>query len=381
MELHAASRQWAARPDDERFLSLTDMLRYKSAITANSRAKVVPSKILTVAPSADTANATLLISGANGTGYEPSHWAFGQLAQLAGAPAGYLRTLPAPLAADNLNYGLQFNRQAEEVGVLLQRPVGGPAIAYDDGAVIPTAEPQLVAATGPKYGRIWDRDVLRALVERFGNGVDGDFRVPGIFGQRVDVTKANTTLYAGDRDMFVFLADEDHRVEIPGAGRNGETEQLARGFFVWNSEVGSKTFGVATFLFRYACSNRIVWGAAEYKEIRIRHSSLAPERFMSEISPALATYANSSTASITAAVTAAQQIRLDSLSSDKNDWLATRFGKGIAASMATAHELEEGRPMESLWDAVQGATAVARSIGFQDERVALERKAGELLSM
>jgi hypothetical protein len=46
----------------------------------------------------------------------------------------------------------------------------------------------------------------RALVKAFGDGVSGDgFRVPGEFGREVKVTKANTTLFAGDRDMFVFL--------------------------------------------------------------------------------------------------------------------------------------------------------------------------------
>jgi len=37
-------------------------------------------------------------------------------------------------------------------------------------------------------------------------------RVPGEFGRRVTVTKENTTLYASDRDMFVFLADEENRM-------------------------------------------------------------------------------------------------------------------------------------------------------------------------
>ena len=39
--------------------------------------------------------------------------------------------------------------------------------------------------------------------------------VPGEFGGRVTVTKDNTTLYASDRDMFVFLADEENRIELP----------------------------------------------------------------------------------------------------------------------------------------------------------------------
>jgi hypothetical protein len=36
----------------------------------------------------------------------PTHWSFGQLASLVGAPGTYLRQLPAPLAGINLQYGL-----------------------------------------------------------------------------------------------------------------------------------------------------------------------------------------------------------------------------------------------------------------------------------
>lgn len=375
-ELFQAANQFATRPSDERFTSLDSMLAFKRLATVNSKAVVVPSKALSAAPANDSPTAPLLISGSNGVGYAPSHWAFGQLAQLAGAPAGYLRTLPTPIIADAMNWGLKFNRQQEEVGVLMQREVTQDGVVMIEGNT--PATPRIVAATGPKYGRIWDRDVLSAVVDRFGNGVDGDFRVPGIFGTALtEVTKANTTLFAGDRDMFIFLADEEHRIDVPNR-RNGETGSLARGFFIWNSEVGSKTFGIGTFLFDYVCCNRIVWGAAEYKEIKIRHSSLAPDRFLSEIAPALATYATSSTASISEAVAAAQAAKIDT---DVSEFLAKRFGKGVAASMQTAHLLEEGRPIETLFDAVTGATAVARSIAWQDERVDLERKAGELMAM
>jgi hypothetical protein len=42
--------------------------------------------------------------------------------------------------------------------------------------------------------------------------------------------------------------------------------------------------------------------------------------------------------------------------------------------------LEEQRPIETRWDVVTAVTASARQIPFQDERVALERKAGDLLA-
>jgi len=101
--------------------------------------------------------------------------------------------LPTPIIADCLDFNLRFTRGVEDVKLL---------VSGQD------ADVELRAATGPRYGRIWNKDVVDALVERFGDGVSGHWRVPGIFGRRITVDKADTTLYASDRDMFVFLADE-----------------------------------------------------------------------------------------------------------------------------------------------------------------------------
>ena len=357
--LMQANKQWASRPADERFTSLTDMQVHFAGVRANSRAAVVSSRSIELAPADD--NKGLLVGGPRGAQYAPTHWAFGQLAQLAEAPAGYLRTLPAPIAADCVNYGLKYKRDIEEVGVLLYRNGG---------------EPTVRAATGPRYGRIWNDDIVRGLVQRFGDGRTGDFRVPGEFGHAVEVTKENTTLYAGDRDMFVFLADEEHRIEVPGR-RNGEPGSLARGFFVWNSEVGSSTFGLGTFLFDYVCCNRIVWGADQYSEVRIRHSAGAPDRFIEEVAPALQAYANGSTAPVVKMLADARAARVD----DVSEFLAKRFGKRTVASIVAAHEADEGRPMESLWDVATGITAHARGVQWQDQRVELEREAGRVLDM
>lgn len=44
----------------------------------------------------------------------PTHWSFGELSSLVGAPAAYLRQQPAPLAGINLQYGLT-NHRAEQI--------------------------------------------------------------------------------------------------------------------------------------------------------------------------------------------------------------------------------------------------------------------------
>lgn len=359
--LTQASRQWATRPADERFLSLVDMESHFDGMRARSRETVVSTHKIRAIPAPD--NRGLLIEGPNGNAYAPSHWAFGQIASRADAPAGYLRTLPAPVAADCVNYGLQFRRTIEDVGVLLQKNENGDAV--------------IRAATGPRYGRIWNADITRALVDRFGDGVTGDFRVPGEFGKAVPVTKENTTLYAGDRDMFVFLADENNRIEIADR-RNGQAGSMARGFFVWNSEVGSATFGIATFLFDYVCKNRIVWGAREFKKITIRHTASAPDRFLEEIRPALLAYSQGSARTVTDAINAARNAKLEER---VDSFLADRFGKRMVAPLKAIHEAEENRPIESLWDVSTAATAYARGIEWQDERVAMERAAGDILDL
>src|SRR5579862_264729 len=304
----------------------------------------------------------------------PTHWAFGQLCSLAAtpSPASYFREsrLPAPLIADALNYNLRFTRDDEDVGVLAT--LGGE----DTGYGVP-AGGELRAATGPAYGRIWNADIIDALVEHFGDGVSGHWRVPGEFGQRVNVTRENTTLFASDRDMFVFLADEDRRIEVPDR-RNGAGGSMARGFFVWNSEVGDKTLGLGFFLFDYVCCNRIVWGADQYTEVRIRHTKGAPDRWLEEVEPVLKEYDEGSAQPVMQAIEAAKERRLQD---DLDAFLANRFGRGMVEPIKAIHLVEEERPIETLWDVAVAATAHARSIPNNDKRLDIERAAGELLKL
>ena len=354
-----ASQQWMTRPSDERFASLIDLNAHVQNIRANSRGKVLSSRALSVAPTDD--NRGLICVGPNGSPAGLTNWSFGQLAQRAGAPAGYLRDLPAPLAADCLNFGMQHVRDPESVGVLLYKNGGAP---------------ELRAVTGPNYGRVWNATITQSLVDRFGDGITGHWRVPGEFGKRVNITKENTTLYASDRDMFVFLADEDRRIEVPNR-RNGQAGTLARGFFVWNSEVGAQTFGISTFLFDYVCCNRIVWGAEQVQEIRIRHTAAAPDKWAEQVLPAVEAYAESSGEGIKTLIHDARQKRID----DVDTFLQTRFSRSQASAIKAAHMNDEQRPIETIWDAATAVTAYARSVQYQDARVDLEREGGKILNL
>lgn len=359
--LHQASHQWATRPDDQRFASLTDLNAFCENDRARSIGRVVSTRTLEARPVEGDTKSLVIFNRESERIATPTHWAFGQLATRAGAPASYLRELPSPIAADCINYGLRFSRDIEDIGTLTYKN-GGPA--------------ELRAVTGPNYGRVWNAQITRALVDRFGDGISGDFRVPGEFGKAVEVTKKNTTLFASDRDMFVFLADEKNRIKVPNR-RDGKSGELARGFFAWNSQVGRTTFGLGLFLFDFACSNRMVWGAEGYTEIKLRHTASAPDRWLEEVYPAITAYANASEQPIVRAIEAAQTKKL----ADVDDFLRSRFSGNMSNAIKAQHMAEEGRPVETLWDAATAITAYARELPHQDVRVEMEREAGRVMKL
>jgi hypothetical protein len=278
------SSEWFSRPDDEKFLSLTELYAGVRARADRATTRIVESKTIRFeARSDDPERLSLLVAG-NDAPVAPTNWSFGQLSTLVGAPASYLRTLPAALAGINLQHGLLSHR-GEQVKMLQTH----------DGRT------ELRAVTGPDYGRIWDHELVAAVMKIAGDGVrDTRWKVPGVldwssmhYNPHVDVSLETTTLYASDRDVFLFLVDDTHPIEA-GKLPNGDPDLFFRGFYCWNSEVGSKALGIATFYLRAVCMNRNLWGVENFEEVSIRHSKFAANRFVHEAAPALETFADSS---------------------------------------------------------------------------------------
>jgi hypothetical protein len=130
------SSEWFNRPDDERYLSLDDLWASVKGRSERSRSRVVQTADIRVEATRDSAERLHLVLPKAQEPVAPTHWAFGQLASIVGAPASYLRQLPAPLAGINLQYGLT-NHRAEQV----------KAFETEDGRT------ELRAVTGPDYGR------------------------------------------------------------------------------------------------------------------------------------------------------------------------------------------------------------------------------------
>jgi len=365
------SSEWFSRPDDERYLSLSDLYAAVRARAERATARTVETKALRVEASRDDAERLALIVPGRDEPIAPTHWSFGQMCSLIGAPAGYMRQLPATLAGINMQHGLLSHR-AELVKTL----------EADDGRT------ELRAVTGPDYGRIWDHELVAAVMKIAGDGTgDTRWKVPGLLDWStmthnpfVEVTKDTTTLYASDRDVFLFLVDDAHAIE---AGRlpNGEPDLYFRGFYCWNSEVGSKTLGMASFYLRAVCMNRNIWGAEGFEEISIRHSKFASHRFAHQAAPALERFATSSPAPFLTGIKAAREQIVARKDDDRTSFLRRRgFSRPETEKIIATVLEEEGRPPESIFDFVQGITALARTKPHQDSRLELEGKAAKLLA-
>lgn len=361
--ISAASNEWANRPDDQRYLSLEE-LRSAVAKRKDESWTATPHTRDIEVISDNGKLAAQLYDPSRGDRVQlaPTHFAFGQLCQFAQTPASYMRTLPAELARINMQWGLEHNSMRDDALVLAQS----------------NGDNHLRAITSQSYGRIWDMQVVDAVSRM---NIDGRWKIPAASYATQNPRRA-TTLYASDRDVFIFLVDDAHPIEVPG-----EEKPLFRGFYTWNSEVGATTFGIATFLYQYVCDNRTIWGATNVQELRIRHTGGAPERFAYEGAKYLSRYGDESTSLIVDRIKAASAKELDIANVDNSRdkgvqaWLQKKgFTKGESVGAVSAANVERGGT-RSLWDIVNGVTAHARTIAHTDERTVLETKAGKLMEL
>lgn len=373
------SMQWMRRSPDERFLDLNSLWDYKKTFWDGSfQARSDSKSVAIIAPEIKTAEdmhrLTVGVKIANGADRQevrevaPTHYAFGQLAGLAKAPAALLRELPSPMVSDVLSWRLQQAREVEEIKLY-----GGMT--------------ELYAATGPDYGRIPDFQVVDAVRQVAGNGTgDRRWKVPGvidwsthIYDPEAPVTKDSTTLYASDRDLFVFLVDDRNPIEV-GKLASGEPDLMFRGFFIQNSEMGTRSLKLACFYLRAVCQNRNLWGVENFEDVTIRHTRQAPDRWLQQAVPALNAYANGSDKRLVEGVKAA---KIAKVADDQEAAIAFLTNRKFSLSRAKAileqGEKEEGRPPRTAWDMAQAITANARAIPNTDDRLEQERVAGKIL--
>lgn len=342
------------REDDQRFTGLDGVLSTLTNETSRSRSFNVKTSQFKAVGSAGAVR--FQISGDVPTDVvHPTHWSFGQVCGAADAPSMFLRDLPGALAADCINFGLKSREQ--DLGLYVMKANGGPGAPWT-----------LRAATAPSYGRIMSTELVQTIID-----LGGPWQVPtplkgGAKGEQ-------TTHTISDRDVFLFLVDETNPIEV---GKR----LFYRGFYVWNSEVGSRSIGLRTFLYSAICSNRMVMGMRKSEVTRISHTAKAPEKWKETLRPVLESYtAGDTTAGIVATIKKAQAAKIGG--GDPvvvREFLhRRRISLPNIDAMLKQHLQDEGRPVVTRWDAAQAITAWARSNPHSNRRISLERRAGAIL--
>lgn len=379
MELYKASKQWSERPADERFWNLKELHDACKAY----RMQAASSEVLYNDLRVESVDGEMFLTGRTGQHARLTNWSFGQMAQRAGAPAGYLRKLPATLAAQNVNHGLKSRSDADKAKLLLH--VNGDLV--------------LRGMTGPQYNRIWNYEVADKLMQladwktppAYANSKSGKTKIatpedclPGLSRVTPGTVIGPAGIYASDHDMFVFLVDPSKPIEVDG-------QVLYRGVFFWNSEVGAKSIGGTTFLFNAICGNHIVWGAKNVREFRFRHVGSARGRAFRKMRVELREYANESVSDQAAKIKAAKNYVLGA---NKEEIMDTVFRYAARRKIASKPMLEAAYDVavkrEDRYGAPNTAWAISNGMSeysqtltgdFADKRLDVDRAAGKLMEI
>ena len=354
MELFQASKQWATRPEDERFDSLASLYQATKHYAEQAREKRMPFADLRV----EALDGDVQLVGKANVPAKFTHWAFGQLCSRVGAPASYLRDLPATLACQNLNHGLAqriADKSANSLANLMFHQNGGlvlRSLLTDD------------------YSRIWNHEVVERL-----QGLEAQGWEPA----RPDIRKSMgdwPALYASDHDMFAFVRNSN--LTVDEAGSDGA---IYKGVIVENSEVGASALKLTRFLYREMCGNHIIWGASKVLEISVRHVGSARHRWGGYFA-AIRRYAEESVSDLEAKIASAK-VKL--IADSKEEVLDALFGKRInglsRVVLDKGYDMvmpEDGSP-RSQWGIVQGLTRYSQTIPFADQRTMIDRAAGKIL--
>ena len=321
-----------------------------------------------------------------------THWSFGQLARKIGAPADYLRDLPATLACQNLNHGLAKLSADDEAKAKL--------LFHSNGSLM------LRAITGQDYARIWNYEIAAKLLElesqgwtpakpdlRFDGGDASKCQVcDGTGGVKVDVEmtdgdcqtckgtgQALPALYASDHDMFAFVKNNSATIR-----EQGNPDGLQRGVIVSNSEVGAASLRLTRFLYREMCGNHIIWGASKVVEIAIRHVGDARNRW-GVYEAEVKRYAEESASEDEAKIASARRVVIGATKEDVLDKLFSIRGIGLSrkaldASYDAVVTAEDGQP-NTVWGIVQGITRYSQTLKHADARTEMDRAAGRIMEV
>lgn len=337
---------WWRRPPDERFLSLESLLAYTEQRTARSQTTLAGNDSFVVCGSPDAGGGLWVQTDELGRLVLTNH-SFGKLAAMFRLPSRWARlvapTVGGPrLVADALNHGLVHLAPKGKVRLLVET----------EGSV-----QTLRGIAEPDHDHLLDQTVVKAVLA-----------VNKQCGGRWEVTDL-AMLYSSDRDVFIFLVEKKNPIEFNAGGK---LRTLLRGFYVWSSEVGDKSFGAAPFLYDPSSGSR--WTLAPRKHpSEIFEHNIGLNQFVSEGSSILRKWEDLSVRNFQGILEATSRARVD----DAISWLVAKgYSRPEALAIKEAAVVGKGA---TVWQLAQGAAALAQLSPHTDDRLSIEKRASRLL--
>jgi hypothetical protein len=354
---YTAHREWANRPPDERYASIEALHEAARA----RRDRTMERDIETGDFRTETAGTDgLTISESSGRTAALTHWSFEQLATIAGGPPKYLRSLPAPIASDAINYGLQRHRRTQHQ---LFADRDAPWTVY--------------AITSSRYARVHHDELATRVLDLmaahpawslplgYKDGVYGAERVP-------------SGAYLGDRDMFLFLVDGNRSLDDP---TDSTQAGLFRGFILRNSDVGAAALTLDLFLFRACCANHVIWGFHHVARFRRRHVGASIQEAWTASLDEVCIALDADPSADRTLLQRSIALELGPTRDAVLDTVVQRLdlSRKQASEAYTMAEQHETNP-RSVWGYVQGLTRLSQHTPWQDGRFALDQAASRLLA-
>ena len=243
---YTAHREWASRPPDERYASVHAL--YEAARAR--RQQLEERTIETGEFRTEAVDDDLAFRESSGRTATLTHWSFGQLATIAGAPPNYLRTLP------------RRSRPARSTTGCRGSSAHSISCSSTD-----TAPWTVHAITSPRYARVHHDELASRVLDLMAQ--HPAWHLPlGYKDGEFGAEKVPSGAYLGDRDMFLFLVDGNRDLDDPTDRTHAG---LFRGFILRNSDVGAAALTLDVFLFRMVCGNHLIWGFQHVAGFRRRH--------------------------------------------------------------------------------------------------------------
>lgn len=357
-----AASQYANRPKDESYPDLASMIAAAEYERIHSKEVGYNLRDLSVVADAGI-NRGIRLQSPKGAA-TVSHYAFGQLARMIGAPAGYLRSLAPSITADALNYGIQHNAPVGQTASLLVKANG-------EG-------PHVRSITSETYSRVWDAQLYDAadrMVFQQGTNRGDQWIAPPTWAGDTAGT------WRGDRTSFVIRVDGGSIVNDPSIP-NGDG-RMYRGLMIRNSEVGAASVLIERVLFQFICGNLNLWGAVIDKRYSRRHvGSHVLRDVVREIAQTAREWSQRSAAQdeniiaglIDHELAASRDAVVDELCSKTIGYTREQAEQAYATCDQEFHASPR-----SYWGIAQGTTKLSQRADWQDDRLLLDQLAAKVL--